>query len=230
MIKAIVFDFDGVIVDSEPLHYRAFLRVAQSIGVNFSYDEYVERYIGYDDRDAFRVMLGQKPGETGGAEIQSRVTRMVEEKAEAFEAIVNEGIEPIAGVEDFIRSLSGTLPIAIASGATMRDIELVLRRIDLRASFGTIVSADQVARSKPDPASYAMAVDTLARRWPALKIEPEDCLAIEDTAAGIESARGAGLMTIGLSTTGPADKLSRAHRVLPGYEGLSLAQLRAWFD
>jgi HAD superfamily hydrolase (TIGR01509 family) len=230
MLKAIVFDFDGIIVDSEPLHYRAFLRVGERLGVRFSYEEYLDTYIGYDDRDAFRVMLGLPAGAKSGGADEARIAALVEEKADAFEAIVGEGIAPIAGAPELIRGLSGVVPIAIASGATARDIELILRRLDLHASFEAIVSADQVAKSKPDPASYALAVETLARRLPALRIEPGDCLAIEDTAAGVESARGAGLLTLGMTTTGTAEKLHRAHRVVAGFEGLTWEGLRAWFD
>src|SRR5262245_12048442 len=105
MLKAIVFDFDGVIVDSELLHYRAFLKVAATVGVRFSYDEYLEKYIGYDDRDAFRVMLGLPVG-PGSEANEKRVAALVEKKADAFEEVVHEGIEPIAGVVDFIRAAS----------------------------------------------------------------------------------------------------------------------------
>jgi len=230
MLKAIVFDFDGVIVDSEPLHYRAFLNIAERFGVRFTYQEYLERYVGYDDRDAFRVMLGLKPGETGSATDQQRVSELVEAKAEAFEKVVAEGVEPIRGVIELIQAAAAAVPIAVASGATSRDIQLILGRLGLAPHFETIVSADMVKRSKPDPASYALAVQALAKRHPAAGIEPDVCLAIEDTAAGIESARAAGLMTLGLTTTAPAARLHRAQRVIEHFEGVSFEQLRAWFD
>ena len=95
--------------------------------------------------------------------------------------------------------------------------------------FEVIVSADQVARSKPDPTTYRLAVQRLAELYPEHGLTPADCLAIEDTAAGIESARGAGLMTLGITTTGPASALSRAHRVEPGLQGVTLNQLNQWF-
>ncbi|MCE9590151.1 MAG: HAD family phosphatase [Planctomycetes bacterium] len=226
MLKAIVFDFDGVIVDSEPLHFRSFLRIAQGLGVTFSYEEYLEKYIGYDDRDAFRSMLGLPTGVEGREADRRRVAELVEKKADAFEAVVAEGIEPIPGVVEFVKRAAACGPIAIASGATRRDIDLILRRLDLSHMFGTMVTADMVARSKPDPASYAMAVTLLGAQSPGLA--PADCLAIEDTAAGIESARGAGLFTIGVTTTGPASKLHRAHRVIEGFRGLTMDQVRQW--
>jgi len=227
MLKAIVFDFDGVIVDSEPLHYRAFLKVAETVGVRFSYEEYLEKYIGYDDRDAFRVMLGLPPS-PGSEANEKRVAALVARKADTFEEVVHEGIEPIAGVVDFIRAAS-SIPIAIASGATSRDIQLILKKLDLHAHFTAIVTADMVKRSKPDPQSYAMAAEALAMKHAALKIHPGECLAIEDTAAGVQSASGAGLMTLGLTTTGTAEKLHKANRVIADFRGLTLEKLRTWY-
>lgn len=226
MLRAIVFDFDGVIVDSEPLHYRTFLRVAQGLGMSFDYDEYLERFIGFDDRDAFRSMLGLPTGVEGSDADRRRVAALVEEKADAFEAVVAEGIEPIPGVIELVKSAAAAGPIAIASGATTRDITLILGRLGLSHLFKTIVTADMVTRSKPDPASYAMAVNLLGVATPGLM--PSQCLAIEDTAAGLESARGAGLFTVGVTTTGPASKLHRAHRVIDGFAGLTMDQLRTW--
>jgi beta-phosphoglucomutase len=216
-------------VDSEPLHYRAFLRIAERVGVRFTYEEYLEKYVGYDDRDAFRVMLGLPPGKPGDVSAEARVAGMIESKAGAFEAAVEEGIEPIAGVLEFVKAAAAALPVAIASGATTRDIQLILRKLQLGPIFQTIITADMVKRSKPDPESYARAAAALAKLHPALNIKPGDCLAIEDTAAGIASARGAGLMTLGLTTTGPAEKLHQANRVIQDFRGLTLEQVRAWF-
>lgn len=230
MIKAIVFDFDGVIVNSEPLHYRAFLRVAKPLGVEFTYDEYLARYIGYDDRDAFRVMLGLQAGVPGSEQQQAQVCQLIEAKALAFEEVVHEGIETIPGIVDVVEEAAAAMPIAIASGATRRDITLILEKLGLRDRFLTIVSADVVDRSKPDPASYTLAVRRLQELNPLADLRPKDCLSIEDTAAGIESARGAGLKTLGLATSCPASALHRANRVIESARGLTLEQLRTWYE
>jgi beta-phosphoglucomutase len=228
MLQAIVFDFDGVIVDSEPLHYRALLRVAETLGFHFDYRRYVQRYIGYDDRDALRAILmdgGKSDGEIDNAQI----AQLVLAKADAFEAIVAEGVGSFPGVLELIAQLSRQIPLAIASGATRRDIDLILGRLGVTGLFDPIITADQVRRSKPDPQTYALAVAGLAQRHPALALEPGQCLAIEDTPAGLESARAAGLWTLGITTNHPPALLHRAHRVVGGLEGLSLDQLRQWF-
>ena len=235
MLKAIVFDFDGVIVDSEPLHFRAIARVAESLGITFDYDYYVEHLIGYDDRDVCRILLARGDGAGQQAWPQSfegdeaRVTEMKDRKAEVFEQIVHEGVGPIDGALDLIEEASKQMPIAIGSGATRADIDLILDALELRDRFDPIVTADDVRRSKPDPETYAKAVTGLAGSHPNLNLVPDDCLAIEDTAAGLESARGAGLWTLGLATSGPADRLSGAHRVVDSLEGISIENLRQWF-
>lgn len=226
MLKAIVFDFDGVVVDSEPLHYRAFMEVGKDIGIAFDYEHYLQYYIGFDDRDAFRAMLTSinQPVDA------SRLRDLIHLKQLAFEKLVNSGAAAIPGAVELIDEASGQIPIAIGSGATSVDIDLMLDGLGRKNRFEVIVSADHVAHSKPNPATYRIAVKQLAGKHPELDLSPEDCLAIEDTSAGIESARGAGLMTLGIATTGPTSALARAHRVAPGLEGVTLDKLRQWYD
>lgn len=226
MLQAIVFDFDGVIVDSEPLHYQAFVMVGKSIGFEFSYEEYLATYIGFDDRDAFRVMLeasGEKPTE-------QRIAELCALKQPAFNTLVKAGAGTSGGgsiaipgalkLIDECHTLE--LPKAIASGATREDIETMLELLGKRDRFDVIVTADDVEFSKPDPTSYALAVEKLG-------VAPANTLAIEDTAAGLASARSAGLMTLGLTTTGPAEPLADANRVIDDLAGIDLEQLKLWY-
>jgi beta-phosphoglucomutase len=228
MLKAIVFDFDGVIVDSEPLHFRALRRVVEPLGITFDYPRYLGRYIGFDDRDSFRAIL-EDAGRPRSEATDQYIDQLCQEKGDAFEAIVHEGIQAFPGVVEFIASVGRDLPLAIASGATRRDIDLILGKLGLGGRFDPIVSADLVHRSKPHPQTYALAAEGLAKRRPELKIAPGDCVAVEDTAAGIESARGAGLWTLAVTNSHQAAELHRAHRVVKGLGGLGLDQLRTWF-
>lgn len=226
MLKAIVFDFDGVIVDSEPAHYRALLEVAeQAIGLTFGYEEYLRTYIGFDDRDAFRHMMlaAGKPVD------ERRVLELCRVKQQAFERIARDGVPMIPGARALIESAAAEMPIAIASGATSADIELIVGGLGLRNLFEVVVTANDVAASKPHPQTYSIAAEQLAMRHPGLDLRPSDCLAIEDTAAGLASATGAGLRTLGITTTSPAAALHRAARVTPNLAGVTLAQLRQWY-
>ncbi len=231
MPKAIVLDFDGIIVDSEPLHYRAFARVIGDMGGQFSYDDYLDRYAGFDDRDGFRAILRDTPAladvEAGDRDL---ISKLCEQKAKVFEDVVGEGVVPIAGVIDLINDIGEQAPIAIASGATRRDIDLILSTLSLTQRFDPLITADDVQRSKPDPATYTLAVNGLAARRPELAIEPHQCLAIEDTPAGIESAKRAGLKTLGVATTYPSEKLTIADRVVQTMQDITFDQLRDWFD
>jgi beta-phosphoglucomutase len=228
MLKAIVFDFDGVIVDSEPLHYRALLQLSRTIGYEFDYAQYLERYLGYDDRGAFEAILIDA-GQHAQSKDRALIASLIAQKKDAFEAVVSEGVQSYPGMIDFIRTAAARMPVAIASGATTYDIELCLNGLGLRDLFSIIVSADWVEQSKPDPATYRLAVQELAKANPPLNLKPEDCLAIEDTTAGIDSARGAGLWTLGVTNSCDAATLSRAHRVVPRVGDVTIEQLQQWF-
>lgn len=226
-LRSIVFDFDGVIVDSEPTHYEAIREVAKrELLVDLAYDRYLRELIGFDDRDVFRHLLR----EAGRPADEAKVYELKAAKQVAFDALVANGVVMIKGTRALIEEAhAARLPIAIASGATRADIELVLAGLKLRDRFEIIVTADDVEQSKPHPQTYALAADRLRERHASLNLQRGDCLAIEDTAAGLESARRAGLMTLGLTTTGPAEHLRGATRVVEHLEGVTLVQLRAWF-
>lgn len=229
MLKAIIFDFDGVIVDSEPLHHRALAQVACQLGVALDYQTYVRNYIGYDDRDVFRLLLRESSRSTELAS-EAEVVRLCQEKAAAFVAVCANGVAMIPGALELIRALSDQYPLAIASGATRQDIDLVLAGLDLADLFQVIVSADDVARSKPDPQTYSQAVRKLAKIHTERNLKPDQCLAIEDTVVGLASARDAGLITLGLASTGSASDLGDADWVVETLVGLTVEKLRAWTD
>ena len=230
MLKAIVFDFDGVIADSEPLHYEAFRAIATTFGVRFDYQQYVEKYIGYDDRDALAVMLNEAKAQGTLPAKTPDIAELCDRKATVFEAIVERGVRSYAGVPELVAAAAKSMPVAIASGATRQDIELILGKLALTKHFKIIVSADDVAKSKPHPETYAKAASALGGLHPQLNLQPSECLAIEDTSAGLKSARAAGLMTLAVTTTSPRADLHHAHRVIDALEGVTIDQLRAWYD
>jgi beta-phosphoglucomutase len=222
MLEAIIFDFDGVIVNTEPLHYRAFLGVMQPRGVTFSYEKYKEDYIGFDDRDAFRAICSEFGQPLHNGKLQS----LIDAKAAEFERLAKAGVQPFPGVVELIDAAArAAMPIAIASGALRHDIDVVLGGVQsgrLLKQFRTIVTADDVDRSKPDPAPYILAAQRLG-------VNPAKTVAIEDTAAGLVSARAAGLRTLGVETSYPADKLGVADKFIRNLAGVTPALLDQWF-
>lgn len=221
MLNAVIFDFDGVIVDTEPLHYKAFQELLVPLGLGYSWEEYLDRYIGFDDRDAFREAFAVAGRQLSDEELKE----LIHGKAQAFLHIVSVGVAPYAGVVELIRSISGNLPLALCSGALRSDIDPILGQLGLSGAFDVMVTADEVAASKPDPESYRLAVQRLQEAFPG-KVEAAASIAIEDTPAGIASATGAGLKVLAVTNSYPRERLTGACRVLNSLSGVDLEGLR----
>jgi beta-phosphoglucomutase len=222
-LRAVVFDFDGVIVNSEPLHFRALQEALAGFGLAISEEEYWSIYLAYDDREAIRLAF-ERHGE--GA-IPDRLAAATERKVEAFARLVPE-VPVFPGAESLVRGLAAAdVPLAIASGARHDEIEAILAGIGLRDAFRAIVGAEDAPRTKPDPAPYVEAARRLAAHAPGLA--PADCAAIEDSVPGILSACGAGMRVVGVAHSYPREKLAPAHRVVGSLVGLGPSDLAALF-
>jgi beta-phosphoglucomutase len=208
--EAVIFDFDGVIVDTEPLHYEAFQRLLEPRGLGFSWDRYVESYMGFDDRDAFIEAFKSNGAVLPPEELQEFINR----KADIFQEIIRGGITAYPGVVDLIRRIwDSRTPLAISSGALHSDISPILETLGISDCFDIIVTAEDVAKSKPDPECYTLALSRL-NEFHALNLSPGQVLAIEDTPAGISAAKGAGLGVIAVTNSYPASHLFQADRVV----------------
>jgi beta-phosphoglucomutase len=204
--EAVIFDFDGVIVDTEPLHYAAFQRTLEPLGLHFSWQEYVETYIGFDDRDAFRHAFSLK----GTILSQSELHTLIEQKATFFKEVIGSGVSAYPGVLDLIFHLhTNKFPLAICSGALRSDIDPILAMLGITDYFGVIVTADDVAASKPDPECYQLAFQRL-QSLHQNGLSKETTVAIEDTPAGISAAKGAGLIVCAVTNSYPAERLNKA--------------------
>jgi beta-phosphoglucomutase-like phosphatase (HAD superfamily) len=220
-LQAIVFDFDGVIADSERLHLRAYQEVLEPEGVTLTEEAYYTRYLGYDDVGVLRK-LGE---DTGVPMSRARVAALVERKGERYEALAAAGEMLFPGAAAFVRAASEAVPIAIASGALTREIEDVLVRAGLRHVIPVIVGADQTAHSKPHPEPYRTAFARL-REATGRPLEPWRSVAIEDSKWGLVSARGADLRCVAVTTTYSAEELREdAELVVPGLHALTLEAL-----
>jgi len=204
---AILFDFDGVLADSERLHCETMAEVMDGDGPALDWDYYRENLMGLDDRGAFARLLERAGLEASAEEIRRRVAR----KAERFARQAAAGRVPaLPGAPEFVRACAAARPLGLCSGALRSDIEPVLASLGLAGCFAVLVTADDVETSKPDPASYRLGVARLADAFPEAGIAAESCVAIEDTADGIASARGAGLAVLGVATHLTADELLAA--------------------
>ena len=222
-LQAIVFDFDGVIADSERLHLRAYQDVMAPQGVTISNADYYERYLGYDDVGVFKAL-----GKDRGLPMDDRrIDDLIVEKGKRYEALAAAGEMLFPGAADFIRAAAAAVPIAIASGALTHEIEEVLIKAGLRQLFPVVIGADQTERSKPNPDPYLAAFAGLCAHA-GKQLEPWRSVAIEDSKWGLVSARGADLRCVAVATTYSAAELKDdAELVFPGLHAITLDALDA---
>lgn len=223
-LRAIVFDFDGVIADSERLHLRAYQEVLAPEGITMSNEDYFNRYLGYDDVGVFKA-VGR---DQNVAMDDRRVTELIERKGQRYESLTAAGEMLFPGAADFIRSaVAAAVPIAIASGALTHEIEEVLERAGLLPLFPVIVGADQTEHSKPHPQPYQTAFDRL-RAHTGRDLITSRSVAIEDSRWGLVSARGAELRCVAVTNTySEAELRADAELVVPGLQSLTLEALDA---
>jgi HAD superfamily hydrolase (TIGR01509 family) len=221
MLLAVVFDFDGVIANSEPLHFRAFRDVLANQRVTLTEGDYYGRYLGFDDAGVFQAVAAEGGQTWNPAEI----AELVQRKAAVLEQIEGQQSLLFPGAREAVRRLAASSPLAIASGALRSDITRVLRREHLSKYFAAVVSAEDTPASKPAPDPYALAVVLLSRAT-GLTLAPADCVAVEDSRWGLRSARTAGLRTVGVTHTYPAADLEDADLVISHLDQLTWEVLR----
>ena len=218
-LAGVIFDFDGIVVDSEPLHYQAFIDMLEPLGMGFSWDEYENVYMGMDDRDAFNTVF-EKAGRALSVEEREA---LIEKKAHRFPELIEEKGAPVFdGVVDLIRAAAEAGPLGLSSGALRIDVEPVLRKLELYDLFGAIVTADNVSRSKPDPESYEQCLRKLGAE------DPSHWFAIEDTPAGMASAQGAGMKVLAVTNSYGREHLAAADQVVDTLVGVDPAALTSW--
>jgi HAD superfamily hydrolase (TIGR01509 family) len=195
--QAIIFDFDGVLMNSEPLHFFAFKEALRLEGIELTEEQYYRDYIGFDDRGAFHAIYADRARPLDGPTFL-RVNANKQRKM--MEQIHGRKYKPLDGVEAFVRGLWRHYPLGICSGAIRDEIEAMLEGAGLRDCFRVIVAAEDVTVGKPDPQGYLLAARLLAQQ--ARKpIAPSDCLVVEDAPTVIRSARAAGFRVLGVATT-----------------------------
>jgi beta-phosphoglucomutase-like phosphatase (HAD superfamily) len=219
--RALIFDFDGVLADSEPLHLAAFQRALAPEGIVLTREDYYASYLGYDDGDAIAVALRRHRQPDDGARVRALMAR----KAEHFLALVGAGVPLFPGAAALVREAAAHVPLAIGSGALRREIELILNRAGLRDCFAAIVSAEDVAHGKPAPDTYLRACVALGDRAPGLL--PAECTVVEDSPDGVEAARRAGMRCLAVCHSAPAARLQAADVVVERLEEVTWSRLAA---
>jgi beta-phosphoglucomutase len=209
VIAAIVFDFDGVLVDSEPLHLRAYQEVLEPLGFSLPREKYYSTYLGYDDAGVFKAVAATRDWQID----DQKLSALIEEKGRVYEELLTAGDIMYPGAAECIARLAARWPLGIASGAARNEIEMMLRGRSLDRYFRFIVAAGETPEGKPAPDPYRKAALLHGQA-------PVECVAIEDSRWGIESAKAAGLHCIGITHTYPVNELLTADAIVS-----SLAEL-----
>ena len=204
----VVFDFDGVIADTETLHLRAYQDTLSHWNLSLSRSDYFAHYLGYDDVGVINAVAHAQ----GRVLAESELTQLLASKSHYFETLIRGEDVLFPDCTECIQRLSNQTKLAIASGALHHEISQILNANGLQKYFEIIVSADQVDHPKPAPDGYLQAVAQLGRHDTT---PPAGCyVAIEDSRWGLEAARAAGLKTIGITNTYPASSLSIADAIV----------------
>ncbi len=226
-LKAILFDFNGVIINDEPIHEELIADLLLGENLRSQPGEFAEICLGRSDRACIWELLSRR----GRVLSEADLDRLLAQKSAAYKAklAAMDELPSYPGLTELIEQFSeADLKLAVVSGALRSEVELVLDRLNLRQYFPIIVAGDDITTSKPKPDGYQLAVKLLNQANPGLELQPDNCLAIEDTFAGIQAAKAAGISVVGVAHTYPFHMLQRqANWVIDYLSDLELERVRS---
>jgi beta-phosphoglucomutase len=222
MLRALIFDFNGIIVDDEPIHFELFKQVLAEEGIKLTEADYYARYLGFDDRGAFTAAYR----EHGRSLDEKLLARLIDRKTIYYQSEIRSKVRIFPGVEKLVTTLVPVLPLAVASGALRQEIETILSAAGLLKHFAVIISAEDVDHGKPEPEIFLKALARLnAQVEDGHPIDAADCLVIEDSKEGIRGARRAGMKCLAVSNSHPTELLKEANAVVRSLEEVDLSLL-----
>ena len=226
MLRAIIFDFDGVIVDSERFHFEALRRALDEEQITLTWEEYTQTYLAMDDKDCLRTAFARQ----GRAVTPEKLEELSGRKASHFFEFVSSSIDLFPGADGFIRQAAEKYPLAIASGSLREEIEYILGKVGLREFFPVVVAAEDVVKGKPDPEAYITALGRLNRLASGRPVRPRECLVIEDSRHGVAAATAAGMRCLAVTNSYAPEELTVAHLVVQSLEDLDPGRIEALFS
>ncbi len=210
MLDAMIFDFDGVVVDSEPIHLACFRDVLAGCGIELTSEDYYGKYLGFDDHDCFGAVMsenGRRVDERQIADLTGRKTLLVQQ---AF----SESVRPLPGAIELMRAArSAGAALAICSGALREEILLAGRTVGAIDLVDVVVSAEDVHAGKPDPEGYILALKLLGEKL-ARPSNPSATWVVEDSPAGVQAAKEAGMNVLAVTNSYGRTDLAAADRIV----------------
>ncbi len=218
-VRAVIFDFNGVLVDDEHVHFELFRDVLAAEGIELTERAYHAEYLGFDDRGAFEAALQGSGRSFDRAKIEDLIAR----KAKLYVEVAEAGLKLFPGAAESVLLAAERGPVAICSGALRAEVEFGLRKLAVRELVSAIVASEDTTRCKPDPEGYVSTLKALQTRRPDLTAS--ECLVVEDSLAGVEAGAAAGMFVVGVCHTYQHDELLQAGArvVLP-----TLAAFPSW--
>ena len=221
MTDVLLLDYNGVIVDDEPLHCEAFFAVLAEEGLPLSREEYYAEYLGMDDRACFRLALQRD----GRPIVPGDVGHLAERKRARYLALAEQGLPLVAGAAAFVREAARRWPVAVVSGATRREVALGLALAGIAEALRAVITCEDVPTSKPDPTGFRLALARVSAAAP----DPCRAAIVEDSLPGLAAARALGAGCLMLATAHPAETLGGADLVWTSFDGHHPAELEPLF-
>ena len=222
MLRAVIFDFDGVITDSEILHFRTFNLAIAEYNIEITKEDYYKNYLGLSDIDLLGDLVEKGLLKLDGQQIKE----VANKKKLLFEQYMQKDGKTIDGVRDFLNLLEeNNILMAICSGSLLPEIEIILQQAKLRSFFRTIVSAEHVRKGKPNPEGFLLALRRL-NKISKTPISAGQCAVIEDSRWGLEAGKAAGMHLIAITNSYRADELKPSEKVIDNLKELTLEELK----
>jgi len=221
MIRALIFDFNGVLADDDPIHMQALREVAREEGLEFTDEEYIDKYLPLNDRDCFKTLYEKHSRLLTPVKLDELIRR---KSVYYYRAIADKSVM-FKAAPAAVQAAACRIPLAIASGAKIDEIRHILTEAGLHGLFSAIVAAEDVKFGKPHPEPFLRAFERLNEREPSLKVS--DCVAIEDSIGGIQSAHGAGMRCLAVAHSYDRDRLRTAN---PEWIIDSIADFVRWLE
>ncbi len=224
MLRAIIFDFNGVILNDEPLHFRAMRETVAALGITLGEREYWDKYLPLDDARCLGAICADHSVGLTAEQTESALAR----KAGLYRQLLDGGYPLFPGVASFVRAAANRYPLALASGARRDEIEEALEATGLHSCFSVIVGAEDFSRGKPHPESFLFALSRLNASQNGLltPVNPAECLVIEDSVGGVRGARAAGMKCLAVTNSQPREKLGAANLVVSSLSEVSVDELQ----
>jgi len=227
VLRAIVFDYHGVLYCDDDHRYRAYKKVLSSLKIDLGEDEYFEQFWGLDDRSFFSAYLTEKTGESPH---WPHIKELVDQKNEHYLADIESNPPLGFSMLTIVRTFARKVPLALLADEPRENVQLFLETAGLGEFFSVVVCAEDVEAKKPDPEGHSLAITRIRERIRGYKnLKDEECLAIEHSPIGIWAAKSVGMRCMAVTTTRFNADLADADKVVDSLVGVDVASLRTLF-